>query len=47
MLVDSIAGSVDSYDFLEKLVFKKPSADVIGSRQGEKLVDVLRLIRVS
>ena len=38
MLVDLIAGSVDSYDFLEKLVLKKPSADVIGSRQGEKIV---------
>ena len=28
-------------------VLKKPSAAVIGSRQGEKMVDVLKLIRVS
>ena len=38
MLVSLIAGSVDSLRFWGKGGLKKPSAAVIGSRQGEKMV---------
>ena len=38
LIVGLIVGCVFIYDFLQKLFLKNPSADVIGSIQGEKMV---------
>ena len=35
------------YDFLEMVVFKKPSAPVIGLRQGEKMVGCFEVNKIS